>query len=373
MAQATERTEKKTALYDLHKAWGGKLVPFAGYALPIQYADGILSEHQHTRTAASLFDVSHMGQATLQASAEDLEKIFPSDLIGMKLGQQRYSFLLNAQGGVIDDLMIIRRGDKVWHLIVNAACKEKDYAHLAEHLGADAKLVPHEELALLAFQGPQAKEIVGAKNAALGRLPFMTATETEIAGIAVFISRSGYTGEDGYEISVAANQAADLAQVLLAEQRAKPVGLGARDTLRLEAGLCLYGNELNETTSPLEAGLGWAMGKRRKADGGFIGAAAVQKEIAAGVRKKRVGLVVEEKRPVRAPSLLLDGAHSVEIGLVTSGAVAATQAAPIAMAYIQTAFAKAGTKIIASQRGKNIPMKIVPLPFRRHNYFTNRS
>ena len=366
MAQAGEKSEgKSTPLYALHKAAGGRFVNFAGFALPVQYANGILAEHQHTRSSASLFDVSHMGQATAHASAQALEKILPADLLGMKIGQVRYSFLLNEAGGIIDDLMITKREDALWHLVVNAGCKQKDYEHLAAHI----KLEPHEQLALLALQGPCAKDVMGRLFPALSSLSFMSATK--IDGSEIFVSRSGYTGEDGYEISVPAQDAERFAKTLLADERVKLAGLGARDTLRLEAGLCLYSQDINETTTPLEAGLGWAIAKRRKVEGGFIGAERLEAQRAQGIGRKRVGLRVKENRPVRQPSLLF-ATDGTEIGVITSGGVAATQESPIAMGYVATPFAKAGTEVIAEQRGKKIATEITALPFRPHNYHTKQ-
>jgi aminomethyltransferase len=360
----TKIESKQTSLYALHKEAGGKLVDFAGYQLPIQY-EGILAEHNHTRKQASLFDVSHMGQATLHASAETLEKVFPADLVSMQAGQMRYSFLLNEAGGILDDLMITKRSDDIWQVVVNGACKEKDYAHLEQFI----KLERHDNLALLALQGPEAKNVLRPLHEALPQLPFMNATEATIAGIQVFISRSGYTGEDGYEISLQAAEAESFAQSLLKDRRVKLAGLGARDTLRLEAGLCLYNQDIDETTSPIEAGLSWAIAKRRKEDGGFVGAQRIQQELQAGVQRKRIGLSIQEKRPVRAPSALL-GEDGAVVGRITSGGVAASQSNPIAMGYINASLAKVGTQITASQRGKIIPAQIIKLPFRPHNYYS---
>ena len=364
MAQEALIKGEHTSLYALHEAAGGRLVDFAGFLLPVQYPRGILAEHNHTRARASLFDVSHMGQALLHASAEELEKILPSDLIAMRQGQVRYSFLLNENGGIIDDLMITKRADRLWSIVVNAACKAKDYAHLEQH----AKLEPCDDLALLALQGPYAKDVMATLNQALATLPFMTTTETEIGGIKTFVARSGYTGEDGYEISVKASSAETLASALLQDERVALAGLGARDTLRLEAGLCLYGQDIDENTTPLEARLGWAISKRRKTEGGFIGAAKIQEQLAHGTARTRIGLTIKEKRPVRQPSLLR-APDGTELGLITSGGIAATQTHPIAMGYIQTPFAKIGAEIIAEQRAKAIPAEITPLPFRKHNYY----
>lgn len=366
MEAQPKKQSKQTALYALHKAAGGKLVDFAGYQLPVQY-QSILAEHNHTRTKASLFDVSHMGQAKLHARAEVLEKIFPADLVSMNKGQQRYTFLLNEAGGIIDDLMITKLDDDVWRIIVNAACKQKDYAHLEKFAKLElVKLEPADDLALLALQGPEAKNLVGSE---LATLPFMTNAKASIGGIDVFASRSGYTGEDGYEISLPAAQAEALAETLLKDERVKLAGLGARDTLRLEAGLCLYGQDIDDTTSPLEAGLGWTISKRRKTEGGFIGADRIKQELEQGLARKLIGLVVEEKRPVRPPSVLLDESGA-ETGSITSGGVAATQPAPIALGYIKAELATPGSSIIVSQRGKAIPARITKLPFKPHTYYS---
>lgn len=363
--EAETENIKTTPLYDLHKAACGRMVSFANHYLPMHYAAGILKEHNQTRTAASLFDVSHMAQASLFGSAEELEKIFPADLINMKINQLRYNFLLNEAGGIIDDLVITRKGNSHWGIIVNATRHNKDFDYLANQL----KIEPHDDLALLALQGPKASEVIGALNPALKNLEFMTATEASLVDIPVFISRSGYTGEDGYEISVAQGHSTALAQILLENENVELAGLGARDTLRLEAGLCLYGLDIDESISPLEAGLGWAIAKRRKAEGGFIGAEKIQQELSQGVLRRRIGIIIKEKRPCRAGALLLNEG-GLEVGHITSGGIAASFPQPIAMGYIKTKLAKNGTAITALQRNKQITAEITKLPFRPHKYYS---
>lgn len=368
-ASVEAKTEniKITPLYDLHKAFDGRMVDFAGYDLPVYYQTGILNEHNQTRNLASLFDVSHMAQASIFGNAEALEKIFPADLVNMDIGQLRYNFLLNDAGGIVDDLMITRKSNTHWGVIVNAACRNKDFEYLANHF----RLEPHGDLGLLALQGPKASEVIGELNPDIKNLKFMTSTEANLAGVSVFISRSGYTGEDGYEISVSQENCTILARTLLENENVKLAGLGARDSLRLEAGLCLYGTDIDETTSPLEAGLGWAIAQRRKLEGGFKGAKKIQQQLKEGITRRRIGITIKEKRPCRAGAVLLDE-KGCEIGHITSGSIAASYPQPIAMGYIKKDFAKNGSAITVLQRDKQIAAEITKLPFRPHNYFLKK-
>src|SRR5262252_8146614 len=329
---------RHTPLHDLHVELGAKMVEFAGYSMPVDYAEGILFEHRHCRASAALFDVSHMGQLRLVGddAASALETLVPVDVVDLGVHKQRYAFFTNAQGGILDDLMITRCEHDLM-LIVNAACKEADTKHLVTHIGTRCTVVPMPERALLALQGPKAVNALSRLNADVARLTFMTGGAFRLAGADCFVTRSGYTGEDGFEISVPADDAVTLARALLREPEVKPAGLGARDTLRLEAGLCLYGHDINETTTPVEAGLTWAIQKVRRPGGaragGYPGAAAIDAQLAGGPAVKRVGLVGLERAPVREGAPLSD-AQGAAIGRVTSGTLAPTVNKPIAMAYL---------------------------------------
>jgi aminomethyltransferase len=367
----------ETPLHALHREYGARFAPFAGYDMPIQYRDGILAEHAHTRAHAGLFDVSHMGQAWLEgphyeAVARALETLCAADLVGLAPGRQRYTQLLNADGGIVDDLMATRPvGDaRGLYLVLNASRKDVDAGLIAAHLPKGIALRRLDDRALLALQGPAAAEalrrVTGADE--VSAMPFMSARKYEWDGADAFVFRSGYTGEDGFEISLPADHAEAFARRLLAEPEVKLIGLGARDTLRLEAGLCLYGHELTEATDPVEAGLAWSIPKRRRAEGGFPGAARIQKALAEGPPRKRVGLRLEGRAPAR------DGAEIVAsdgraVGVVTSGGFGPSVGAPIAMGYVETAFAAPGTELALTVRGKGLPAKVVPLPFHPHAYF----
>ncbi len=355
---------RPTPLYDLHLSLGGRLVEFAGYMLPVQYRAGILAEHRQTRQRASLFDVSHMGQAELNGTADELEKIFPADLIGMTRGQMRYTFLLNEAGGIIDDLMICRRGDAKWQIVVNGACKSKDF----DYLSTRTDVWPRDDLALLALQGPEASRIVSLFAPKLAALTFMQAMAASIAGVDCYVSRSGYTGEDGYEISLSADQARFLAAKFLEDEALAPAGLGARDTLRLEAGLCLYGQDIDETTSPIEAGLAWAIAPRRRKEGGFCGAQVILRQLSEGVVRCRAGFRIKGKRPVR-PAAIISDMQGKEIGVVTSGGVAADCPEPITMGYALKEAATPDAQVMMSQRGQSFEAQVARLPFRPHRYF----
>jgi aminomethyltransferase len=352
------------------------MVPFAGYEMPVQYRDGIIAEHTHARTAAGLFDVSHMGQAFLlgpdhETTARALEALVPADILNLGHGRQRYTQLLNDQGGILDDLMVTRSADPdedgALMLIVNASRKVDDFAHIEARLPAGVKLMRAEHRGLIALQGPQAAEVLSRHAEGVDAMPFMTATSVRCAGVDCHISRSGYTGEDGYEISVRATKLPALVETLLGESAVKLIGLGARDSLRLEAGLCLYGHDIDETTSPIEAGLGWSIQKRRRSEGGFPGAARVQAELADGTARVRVGLLPEGRAPAREGTEIRasDGAA---IGTVTSGGFGPTVGAPIAMGYVNRRFSEPGTPVMLVVRGKELLAKVVPLPFVPHRY-----
>jgi aminomethyltransferase len=363
----------QTPLHALHLELGAKMVPFAGYAMPVSYPQGILAEHRQCRDSAVLFDVSHMGQLRLTGNdaAAALETLVPVDILGLAPGKQRYALFTNDTGGILDDLMVTRRDDHLF-LVVNAACKEADTAHLRAHLSTRCLIEPLPERALLALQGPKAAAVMQRLAPELARLTFMTGGEATIRGIACFATRSGYTGEDGFEISVAAAEAETLARALLAEPEVAPAGLGARDTLRLEAGLCLYGHDIDTTTTPVQAGLTWAIQKVRRPGGeragGYPGAEVIATQLASGAPSKRVGLVGLERVPVREGAHIVDDAGAA-IGRVTSGTVGPSVGQPIALAYVPGALAVPGTVVHADVRGKRQPMRVCPLPFAPHRYF----
>ncbi len=362
-----------TPLYTLHLELGAKMVPFAGYAMPVSYPQGILAEHRQCRDSAVLFDVSHMGQLGLfgDDAAAALETLVPVDVIGLAPGKQRYALFTDEAGGILDDLMVTRRDDHLF-LIVNASCNEADVAHLRARIATRCLIEPLPERGLLALQGPKAAAVLERLAPSLAKLTFMTGAETTIAGIACFATRSGYTGEDGFEISVAGSDAEALARALLAEPEVAPAGLGARDTLRLEAGLCLYGHDIDTTTTPVQAGLTWAIQKVRRSGGaragGYPGEATISAQLAAGAATKRVGLLGLEKLPVREGAAIVDDAGTA-VGRVTSGTVGPSVGQPIAMAYVPAVLAAPGTVVHADVRGKRQPMRVVPLPFAPHRYF----
>ena len=364
----SEGSTRRTSLYDEHLRLGARMVPFAGYDMPVQYPSGILTEHNWTRENAGLFDVSHMGQCLIvggsfDAVAKAMEKLVPADVLGLAPHQQRYSQLLAADGGTLDDLMITRHAEEgKLYVVVNAGRKDHDYAWFEKHLPPDVSLLRLDELSLLALQGPKAEDVLARHAPELRSLPFMNYAKANIGGISAQVSRSGYTGEDGFEISVANADAAKLWNLLLADPQVKPVGLGARDSLRLEAGLCLYGHELDETISPVEADLVWSIQKRRRLEGGFIGAARVQKELAEGVAKRRVGIRPEGRAPARDGTMITD-ASGREIGKITSGGFGPSVGGPIAMGYVEANSSVPGTKINLVVRGNAMPAEIVKLPF----------
>lgn len=361
-----------TPLHDRHVAAGARVVPFAGYAMPVQYPTGILSEHLWTRAHAGLFDVSHMGQATLagpdhETTARALETLVPADIMSLAPGQQRYTQLLTDEGGILDDLMVTRPADPALDgrlfLVVNAGTKEGDYAHMAERLPANVALERHDDRALLALQGPSAEAVIADAGCADAvELAFMRAGRVTLHGRDVHVSRSGYTGEDGYEISVAADEAAALWDALLADERVKPIGLGARDSLRLEAGLCLYGHDIDTTTSPVEARLAWSIQKRRRAEGGFPGAGRIQRELADGAARVRVGIVLDGRAPAREGAAITTP-EGEGVGVVTSGGFGPSVERPIVMGYVTPAVSEIGTPLHCVVRGKPLAGVVAPLPF----------
>jgi aminomethyltransferase len=361
-----------TPLHALHLELGAKMVPFAGYDMPVSYPAGILREHRHCREAAALFDVSHMGQLRLvgDGAAQALESLVPMDVAGLEVGKQRYAFFTNPAGGILDDLMITRRENDLL-LIVNAACKVADTSHLVTQIGHRCTVQPLPDRALLALQGPKAIDALTRLDPSLATLTFMTGRDASLAGAACFVTRSGYTGEDGFEISVPADQAEALARCLLDLPEVKPAGLGARDTLRLEAGLCLYGHDIGTTTTPVEADLTWAIQKVRRAGGarhgGYPGAVAIDRQLAAGASVKRVGLVGLERVPVREGATLVD-AKGHKLGHVTSGTLAPSVDKPIAMAYLAANHALPHHEVYAEVRGKRQPMRVSAMPFAPHRY-----
>lgn len=362
----------KTPLHALHLELGARMVPFAGYAMPVQYPAGILAEHAACRESAALFDVSHMGQLRLVGhdAAAVLESLVPVDIVDLPVGKQRYALFTNPQGGLLDDLMVTRRADDLF-LVVNAACKDADTQHLMANIGQRCQVQPLPERALLALQGPKAVDALARLDARVAALTFMTGGEATLAGATCFVTRSGYTGEDGFEISVPAAQAEALARALLAQPEVSPAGLGARDTLRLEAGLCLYGHDIGPDTTPVEAALTWAIQKVRRPGGaragGYPGASAIEAQLAQAPLRKRVGLLGLEKTPVREGAGLFDG-QGQAIGKVTSGTLAPSTRQPIAMGYVGIAHAVAGNEVFADVRGKRLPMRVTPMPFVPHRY-----
>lgn len=367
---ASPATLRETPLASLHQELGARLVPFAGYRMPVQYPMGILKEHLHTRAQAGVFDVSHMGQAlvTGREAARALERLTPAALIDLPPGRQRYSLLTTETGGILDDLMITHRAeDGAFLLVVNAAGKEADFAHIAAGLaasGLDATLTPLPDRALLALQGPAAAAALASLpgGADAVALAFMAGAALTLDGMACYVTRSGYTGEDGFEIGLEGDKAETLARRLLAHPAVAPIGLGARDSLRLEAGLCLYGADIDQTTTPVEAGLSWVIGKRRRAEGGFPGAAVIQAQIERGPTRRRVGLRPEGRAPVRPPAAVRSPAGEV-IGRVTSGGFGPSLDAPVAMALIASDWAATGTRVALDLRGRSSPARVVDLPF----------
>ncbi len=381
MSDATQQVPlhsslQTTPLHALHVELGAKMVAFAGYDMPVSYPAGILAEHRHCRASAALFDVSHMGQLRLTGpdAGRAMESLVPMDVIDLAPGKQRYAFFTNASGGLLDDLMITRRGPEHGgdlFVVVNAGCKDADTKMMVANIGHRCGVQPLPDRALLALQGPKAATALSQLNEAVLALNFMTGASVTLAGADCFVTRSGYTGEDGFEISVPAEQAVVLARALLALPEVKPAGLGARDTLRLEAGLCLYGHDINETTTPVEAGLTWAIQKVRRAGGaragGYPGAATIDRQLASGAATKRVGLVGLERVPVREGAPIVD-AQGHKLGVVTSGTLSPSYGEPVAMAYLAVNHALPHHEVYAEVRGKRQPMRVSPMPFVPHRY-----
>ena len=359
---------KTTPLDAWHRARGARMVEFAGYAMPVQY-QGVLAEHLHCRTQAALFDVSHMGQATLTGAtaAAALERLVPGDMLSLKPGRQRYTLLTNEAGGIIDDLMVANLGRERLFLVVNASRKDADFTHIATDLPTGVQLHLQEDRALLALQGPAASTVIARLGQEAAGQPFMGIAEVPLAGISCLVSRSGYTGEDGFEISVPAEHAAALADKLVAEPEVSPAGLGARDSLRLEAGLCLYGNDIDELTTPVEADLTWVIGKRRRTAWDFPGAAAIRDQFEHGAHRHRVGIRPDGRAPARALTDIVAG-DGTAAGTVTSGGFSPTLTAPIAMGYVRKDLAAEGTPLHLIVRGKPLPARVVALPFVPHRY-----
>jgi len=368
-----------TPLDAWHRAQGARMVGFAGYAMPVQYdltgalaarcRGGVMAEHLHCRGQAALFDVSHMGQATLTGAtaAALLESLVPGDIIGLKPGRQRYTLLTNEAGGILDDLMVATLEPGKFFLVVNASRKDDDFTHIAASLPAGASLTPHPERALLALQGPQAQAVLARLCPAAAALPFMGVASALVRGIPCLLSRSGYTGEDGFEISVPAERAEDLATLLVEQPEVVPAGLGARDSLRLEAGLCLYGNDIDELTSPVEAGLTWVIGKRRKLAWDFPGGVAIRDQLDNGAPRLRVGIRPDGRAPARAGTTIA-ATDGTEAGVITSGGFGPSLNAPIAMGYVRRDLAADGTKLSLLVRGKELPATVAALPFVPHHY-----
>ncbi|KQB52843.1 glycine cleavage system protein T [Pseudomonas endophytica] len=365
----------KTPLHALHLELGARMVPFAGYDMPVQYPLGVMKEHQHTREQAGLFDVSHMGQILLIGAdaAKALETLVPVDIIDLPVGMQRYAMFTNEQGGILDDLMVANLGNDQLFLVVNAACKDQDLAHLRKHLSAQCEIQPlFEERALLALQGPAAVEVLLRLAPGVAKMTFMQFEPVTLVGVECYVSRSGYTGEDGFEISVPSAHAETLARTLLAEPEVQAIGLGARDSLRLEAGLCLYGHDMNEKTTPIEASLVWSISKTRRIDGsragGFPGAERIFAQQHNGVAQKRVGLLPQERTPVREGAEVVDAQGTV-IGKVCSGGFGPTLGAPLVMAYLDTSSTALDTEVWAIVRSKRVPMKVSKMPFVTQRYY----
>ena len=375
MSAPSDSVLLQTPLNALHIELGARMVPFAGYSMPVQYPAGLMAEHHHTRNAAGLFDVSHMGQLTLSGpdAAAAFESLMPVDVIGLGLNKQRYGLLLNDAGGIIDDLMFVNRGQDIF-VIVNGACKLGDLAHIQVRIGGRCTVTPQFDRALLALQGPQAVTALARLLPGVETLVFMTGMAATWNGADLFVTRSGYTGEDGFEISLPAASADAFARALLAQPEVKPIGLGARNSLRLEAGLCLYGNDIDESTTPVEAALNWAMQKVRRSGGeragGFPGADLVLAQLdgTQPLLRKRVGLVALERVPVREHTELQD-LEGEAIGEVTSGLLGPSADKPVAMGYVPPAFAAIGTRVNAIVRGKPVPMEVAPLPFVPNRYY----
>jgi len=359
---------QKTALYNYHKSLGAKFVPFAGYEMPVQYSSGIVEEHKLTRSSAGMFDVSHMGQLSIEGNEElaiELEKIIPIDLKKIKVNQSKYSFLTNEEGGIYDDL-IVTKVEKGFNIILNAACKNRDFKIISSSLNNKFKITLHKSLSLIALQGPKSEKILEKIISRVSSLKFMNGNKFSYNGKNVYITRSGYTGEDGFEISISNELVEDLAKQLIS-QEVRPIGLGARDTLRLEAGLCLYGHDINESTSPIEANLKWAISKRRREEGGFVGYNKIKSDLNGSLSRLRVGVKPNGKIIAREGVKIFSN-DGIEIGSITSGTFGPSVNGPIAMGYVKLNFSKPGTKVFLEVRGKKYEAKISELPFYKKSY-----
>ena len=368
MAQAL----RKTPLYDLHRDLGAKLTEFAGYEMPVQYGLGILGEHQHTRAKAGLFDVSHMGQVILrgrsyQETALALEKLLPTDVLGLEVGRQRYGLLTTNSGGILDDLMFSNRGDHIF-IVLNAACKNSDIKHLKSLLEPEILVEEVLNRALIALQGPASETVLGELNPQVKNMKFMDVETLLVSGVECWISRSGYTGEDGFEISIPATDAEPVTRSILSNENVEFIGLGARDSLRLEAGLCLYGHDINQATTPVEASLTWAIQKVRRANGeragGFIGSKIILKQLDEGTERKRVGFLPQTRAPMREGVEVFETERSKDtIGIITSGGYGPTVGHPVAMGYIDSKYAQNKNNLFGELRGKRVPVKVSKIPF----------
>ncbi len=370
---ADHSDELKTPLYDLHRKLGAKMVPFAGYNMPVQYPLGVLAEHLHTRKAAGLFDVSHMGQVVLTGTGADkwLETLVPGNIIDLKVNRTRYTMFTNEQGGILDDLMITKRENDIF-LVVNAACKTQDIAHMRANLPNGIELTELNDRALIALQGPKAAEVLARFVKGADEMAFMEFKIATIMGAECFITRAGYTGEDGHEISIPNDKAEEIAKALLAEIEVEAIGLGARDSLRLEVGLCLYGHDITQNTTPAEGALMWSVGKRRREEGGFPGANIIMSQFKSGsITKKRVGILPSGKTPAREHTKIMDASGN-KIGEITSGGFGPTFGAPVAMGYVKPEFAENGTEVFLAVRKKLIPAKIAATPFVPQNYYRKK-
>lgn len=373
------KTTIKTKLYDMHVAAGAKMVPFAGYEMPVQYPLGVMKEHLHCRANAGLFDVSHMGQAFIiaddglfETAAAFLETLVPCDVKSLQPGQQRYTQFLNEDGGILDDLMVSRLGldgHQHWiYIVVNAGCKDDDFAHIEKHLPDGLKLKILDDMSLIALQGPKAMDIVSKYIPEAATMPFMSSLDTPLNGMWCHISRSGYTGEDGCEIAVKHTDVEAMCALFLSHDEVEFIGLGARDSLRLEAGLCLYGHDIDTTTSPIEAGLIWSIQKHRREEGGFLGAERVRKDIAERPPRRRVGIQPEGRAPAREGTII-QNSKGQDIGVITSGGFGPSVEGPVAMGYVKRRYSRVGTEINLMIRGKSKPATIIKLPFVPNNFY----
>ena len=373
MTNANEEILQKTPLYELHVELGARMVPFAGYSMPVQYPTGIVKEHVHTREGAGLFDVSHMGQVRITGAdaAQALESLTPIDIVDLPEGQQRYALFTNDAGGVMDDLMVANFGSFLF-VVVNAACKEQDIAHMQKKIGSRCNIEVLSDRALLAIQGPKAATVMARLAPELASMTFMEVRSVKLLEVECMVSRSGYTGEDGYEISVPNEKAEKLSRELLSHSEVFPIGLGARDSLRLEAGLCLYGHDLDQATTPVESSLLWALSKPRRAEGarpgGYPGAEKILAQIKDGATRKRVGLLPRDRMPIREGVELFDQA-GVKVGVVTSGGFGPSLNGPCAMGYVNADLAKPGTGLNALVRGKHVPIDVAKTPFVPQRYY----